>query len=267
MAEAADSNLIISKRKAICALFPYAVYLEQGGQHGMIDAILLAARASSSVASNTGKFMWCQVVLYISRLFEKQSPPSLNRVISYISPYVPWDGALNNKVAVARWAAAATEIPYTNEIGQSVVDALFQIAFIDLLRPHIPITIWGLLKRRPSLPHMYNGLSKGGSERIVVHIRRLGDVDILKSYFFLLWTDLYTPSSDGTHAMKRSIMVDLSGTGMEQHRKDLIERLDYVLDRLDRRLEPTLSRQQTLFQEAKKRYTKLKDALLEVDGR
>lgn len=264
MVEAVNSDLIISKRKAINTLFPYAIYLEQGGQQGMANAILRAARASNFSAENTGKFMWRRVILYISRLFESGSPTSLNRVITLVSPYVPWHGALKNKIAVARWAVAASETPYTEEIGQSVVDTLFQIAYIDPLRPHIPISTWGLLKKQPSLPHMYYGIARGGSADVVAHVRGLGDIDILKSYFILLWTDLYVPDSSRTHAMKRSIREDFGGTEMKEHRADLLERLDHVLERLDQHLEYSLY--DTLFREAKTHYTELKDALLEVDG-
>ena len=196
MVETANSNLIFSKRKAINTLLPYAIYLEQDGQQGMIDTILRAARVSTSAHSNAGKFMWRQVVLYISRLFGKQSPTSLDRVITLISPYVPWDGALNKTIAVDRWAAAVSTTSYTEEVGQSVVDTLFQIAWVDFLRPHM---------RQPSLPPTHCGPPKGGSGKIVVYVRGLGleDIEILKSYFLLLWTDLYTPSSNGTDAMER----------------------------------------------------------------
>ena len=263
MVEAGNSDPFISKRKAINTLLPYAIYLEQAGQKGMIDTIIRAARTSNSAPSNTGKFMWHRVVLYISRLFEKQSPTSLNRVITLISPYVPWDGVLNSTIAVARWAAAASETPYTEEVGLSVVDALFQIAWIDLLRPHIPIDIWGVLKKQPSHPSMYHGLLKGGSENIVVYVSRLGDVDILKSYFLLVWTDQYIPDSHGTRAMERSIRENFGVTGMEQHRQDLIGHLDHVLAQLNQRLEH--SADDALLQGANRRYTKLRDTLLEVD--
>ena len=266
MVETANSNLIFSKRKAINALLPYAIYLEQDGQQEMIDAISRAARVSTSAHSNAGKFMWRQVVLYISRLFEKQSPTSLDRVITLISPYVPWDGALNETIAVDRWAAAVSTTLYTQEVGQSVVDTLFQIAWVDFLRPHIPDDLWEFLKRQPSFPPTYRGPSKGGSGKIVVYVRGLGleDIQILKSYFLLLWTDLYTPSSNGTAAMERSILEDFGGPGKEQHRKDLSKRLDRVLGRLDQRLEH--SPNNALIQTAKKRYKRLKDALVGVDG-
>lgn len=264
MVGASGSDLIISKRKAINTLFPYAIYLEQRGQQGMMDAILSVARASNLVASNTGKFMWRQVVLYISRLFEKQSPTSLNRVITLISPYVPWNGALNNKIAVARWAAAALAIPYTEGVGSSVVDALFQIAFIDYLRPYIPIDIWGLLKKEPSLPPMYHGLTRGVHEYTVAHVRGLGDIDILKSYFLLVWTDRVSPDSDGIHEMETSIRENFSGTGMEQHRKDLMQRLDHVLERLDRKLERSSASGDSPSRKSRGKYAVLRDLLSEV---
>jgi len=259
MVEAGDSDRIISKRKAINTLFPYAIFLEESGQQGMMDAILRAARVSDSKSSNLGKFMWHHVKLYTSRLFERRSPTSLNRVITLISPYVPWEEMLNNPIAAYRWAAAVSATQYTEEVGQNVVDALLQIASDDFLRHYIPINIWELLKKEPSLPSMYHGLVKGGSGDVVAHVRGLGDVGLLKSLFLLLWTDQCTPSSDGTRAMEESIRTDFSGSGMEQHRRDLIERLDYVLGRLEQ------NPQQAHFQEAKDQYTKLKGALSGVD--
>lgn len=224
----------------------------------MIDVILRAAKSSNSKSSNTGKFMWHQVALYISRLFEKQSPTSLNRVITLVSPYAPWEGTLNSTIAVTRWAAATSAIPYTEEVGQSVVDTLFQIAYIDFLRPHIPLNIWELLKRQPSLPPMYHGMGTGGKENVVAHVRRLGDIEILKSYFLLLWTHLYQPSS-AVHVMERSIREDFGGIRMEKHRKDLVKRLDHVLGQLKH------APHNTFFRDAEREYTMLRDALLELD--
>ena len=255
----ANSDLISSKRKAINALFPYAILLEQGGQQGVINAILRAARVASSKPSIHGKFMWHHVVLYVSRLFEKRSPTSLNRVIALISPYLPWESALNNKVAVTRWAAAASATPYTEEIGQSVVDVLLQIALIDFLRPHIPIEIWGWLKRQPSLPPMYHGLSDGTRVPTLTYVRRLRDVDLLKSYFLLVWTDQWIFHPDHILEVESSIKQNFGGVGMEHHRKELIDQIERVLERLDRRSESTFKR------DAETQYTKFRDLLLEMD--
>lgn len=256
MVEASDSNLIISKHKAINTLLPYAIHLEQNGQHGMVNAILRAARVSDFDYQNHGKFMWRQVQLYVSRLFEKRSPTSLNRVIVLISPFVPWDHTLNNTTAVARWAVAVSAIPYTEEVGANVVDALLQIAWVDFLLPQIPINMWRLLKRQPSLPYACGGRSKGNDRDTVAYVRRLGDIDILKSYFLLIWTHRCTPGSKNVHAMETSIREDFGGAGMEQHRKDLIQHLDRVLSRLGQN-----------DRGAKKEYTRLKDVLMEIDRR
>ena len=260
LVEDSDSAAIISKRKAINTLFPYAIFLEQSGHQEMIDVILRSARASNLKSSNCGKFMWHHVVLYVSRLFEKRSPTSLNRIITLLSPYVPWGGALNDATAVARWAAAASTIPYTEEVGQSVIDALFQISYVDFLRPHIPNDIWGWVKRQPPLPPMYRGLLKGAYANTVAYVRGLGDIDLLKSYLLLVWTDRCTFLSKNFREMERTIREKFGGIGMEHHRKDLIERLDRVLRRLDRR-EPSSAR------EAKTQYTRLRDLLLEAGTR
>ena len=260
--EAENSNMIVSKRKAINTLLPYAIFLEQSGQQGMMDMILHAARVSDSDHRNFGKFMWRHVVLYISRLFEKQSPTSLNRVITLMSPFVDWEGVLNNPIAVTRWAAAASVIPYTEEVGHNVVDALLQISSIDLLRPHIPIDMWGWIKKQLTLPRMYHGLQMSGHTKTVAYVRRLGDVDLLKSYFLLIWADQITVDPFHIHEMERSIREVFGGVGMEHHRKDLIERLDHILGRLDRRTSET-----PFVRNAKTQYTKLKGIMLEVDGR
>jgi len=49
------------------------------------------------------------------------------------------------------WMAAASVLPYTGDIGQSVVDTLLQMAADCDLLPHIPVLAWDWLKRRPRL--------------------------------------------------------------------------------------------------------------------
>ena len=259
MVRASDSHQVISKRKAINTLFPYAIFLEQNGQQGMMDTILRAARVSDFDQDNHGKFMWHRVLLYVSRLFEKRSPTSLNRVISLISPFVPWKGALNNKTAVSRWAAAASAIPYTEEVGQNVIGALLQIASIDFLRPYIPIDMWEWMKRRPSLPPMYHGLLEPIAA-ITAYIHGLGDLELLKSYYLLTWTVRTYMSSGDFPVTESSIRENFCGAGMEMenHRKDLIERLDQILEQLS---------EDASMKKMKTQYTKLRDILLEVDRR
>jgi hypothetical protein len=261
MVEASDFVLVFSKRKAINTLLPYAIFLEQGGQQGMIDIILCAARVSDSSSYNCGKFMWRRVVLYISRLFEQRSPTSLDRIIIIISPYVPWEGASNKRVAVSRWAAAALATPYTDEVGQNVVDALFQIAHIDFLRPHIPIEIWRWLKRRPSLPPIYSGLRFAMHVDTVAYVRTLGEADVLKSLFLLGWSDKCSIDRVNISEVVSSVRGDFVGIEMEQHREDLIQRLGHIIGLLDQG-------QNSPFKiEAKAQYTKLKEILVTTRGR
>ena len=264
MIEDANSGHILSKRKPINALLPYAILLEQGGQRGIIDIIFRAARASAS-----GEFMWRHAVRYMSRLFEQRSPSSLDRIITLVAPHMHWYSTLNNPVAVTRWATAALAVQYTEDVGQSVVDALFDIAKIEFLRPHIPIDIWRLLKRRPSLPPVYNGEMGNRHLAAIACIRRLGDIEILKSYFCIVWLDRFYPFADVLEEMESSIREDFGGSGMEGHRKDLLERVEYVLGQLDMRSEhpeknkPLISDRD--LRKAKKRYTRLREVLLEVD--
>ena len=251
------SYLIFLKRKAINTLLPYAIFLEQGGHQGMIVAISRAARVSDSDLKTHGKFMWPRVVQYISRLYEKQSPTSLNRAITLISPYVPWEGALNNPVAVARWAAAASTAPYSDEVGKSMVVTLYQIAFISFLRPHIPINTWRMLKTQPPLSIEGHGVREGCSRRVVTYIRALGDIDLLKSHFLLVWTEDWVPSLGNTHIMKASIREHFSGVEMAQQRKDLINHLDNLLTAMYRMNPNPL--------EKRRRCAEMRDVLLELD--
>src|SRR5258708_5284644 len=117
MAGAPDADTILwSKRKAASALFPYAVRMAQGGQRGMIDAILHSASKSTS-----GGFMWRRIEPYITSLFDESTPSSLNQAITLMSPCVGWGYEPYTEKAVARWAAAALETPYSEAVGQSVV--------------------------------------------------------------------------------------------------------------------------------------------------
>ena len=261
MVESADSRHVFSKRKAISTLLPHAIFLEQDGQQGMIDTIFRAARASQST-----EFMWHRVVRYISRLFEKRSPSSLDRVIILAAPYLPWRSVLNSTTAVSRWVTAVLAIQYTDEIGESVVDALFDIVRVEFLRPHIPIDVWRLLKRRPPLPPAYREamLSHPGT---IQCIQRFGDVEILKSYFLVVWLDRVFPDLDMFNEMLNSIREDFGGVGMGGHRRDLIERLDSVLGQLNQQLEfpqqYTSQLNQSSLRKAHKRYAQLRDMLLE----
>ena len=199
MAQVEDPDQIWSKRKAINALFPYAVWREWGGDHRMVDAFLGIARAP-----NIGILVAEPIV---TTLVDGASPGSPTRVMTLVSPYMRWVMPGFNKNTVTWWAAVAFAVLYTEEVDQSVVDALLQIASIDTLQPYIPVDIWAWLKKRPSLPPTCRGRWVGTMNYVVHRVRELRDVEILESvilvsclvrvgcdiYEGILWTKLSTP--------------------------------------------------------------------------
>ena len=139
--EPADPDQILSKRKAISAFLPYAIYVTQYGGNWMIDII---SRVAS--ASNSEEFMWHHVRPYITALFDTPTSSSLSLVL------------------------VLTSFPYTELIGQIVVYALLQIASIDSLRPQIPVAIWAWLKKQPHLPRRCLGQLKWTKGDLVHHV-------------------------------------------------------------------------------------------------
>ena len=269
MLEAADPNLILIKHKAISALLPYAVHLAKSGDRWLFDLVLHVASAS-----NSGEFMWHHIGPHISALFDKPTSPSLNLVLAFAS------------------------LPYTEVIGQIVVSALLQIASIDSLRPHIPVAIWAWLKKQPHLPCEWLRQSEWTRGDVVHYVRSLGDIEILKSYLLLAWSDPDGVDGwlGGLNEMQVSIREDFNGIGMVHHREDLIRQLNDSLGLGESENEelsieqpppvalftPTPSYQEAMqyggvvppsltpsitsgHQRAMEQYSKLKAVLLEVD--
>jgi hypothetical protein len=281
IAQVESPEQIWSKRKAITALFPYAVWRERDGEHGMVDAVLGAARTSSSA-----EFMWNAVGPFSATLFGRAGPDSLNRVITLASPHMLPSIRGFDETMVTRWAATVSTVPYTEEVGQAVVDALLQIASIPSIQRHIPVDIWSRLNKRPSLPPVCRGRSRGSSGDVVCQVRALGDIGILKSYLFLVWSewdhmgDSYRWPAGPTKAqadiqdrglneMRISIWEDFGGIEMGYHREDLIKRLDHVLEQLGQGLGHLKQQKPSIDEDeirlAIEQYGELKEVLLEVD--
>lgn len=180
--------------KAIGALFPHVVdCLERGGYPEMVDAFARATRVL-----NSRDLIWSHVEPFVTKLFNKPSAPSLHRTITLASPHVPWSNMPHGESVVERWAAAASATPYTEGVqGRSVVDALLHIASVDRLLPHIPIHVWAWLKELPSLPPQCSGRSKGSKKPMVRRVRALGDVEVLKAYLLLIWSEWDCVSTSG----------------------------------------------------------------------
>ena len=204
----------------------------------------------------------------IATLLDEGVPNFPNRVVTLMSPCAHWRPSSNTN-AVTRWAEAALTIPYTEEVGQSVIDTLLQIASVDRLLPYIPADVWAWLKKQPSLPPICHGRLVGTADHVVRKVRGLGDVGILEAYFLLVWSEWDLVRLDGFREMCISIREDLGGIGMGRSREVLTKRLDHVLGELDRGL-GHLKQQNPTFDEdhipaAREGYGALRELLLKVD--
>ncbi|KAF9644081.1 hypothetical protein BDM02DRAFT_3122143 [Thelephora ganbajun] len=149
------------------------------------------------------------------------------------------------------WMATASAVPYTEDIGRSVVTALFGMAFLNLLRPHIPVPAWDWLKKRPVLDR--SGFNRGTRSDVMQMVRELQDVELIASYLFVVWsesTDLWLADCS---TMMTLIREELCGIEAVGYRADLIQRLDYVLSQLGS------------WSYTKRWYEEFRTALLEVD--
>ena len=225
MTEAEDRVPLWLKRKAITTLLPYAVWQERDGRPEMFNTILLAARASKMPG-----FMWDHVTEFISTLFTEASP----RATLLVSPHIPWYFLTDRRDLIQWWITAASIVPHTEEVAQGVVDALLQIASSGSLLQHITAEAWSWLTRRPSLPPVCKGRHLGTCRPVVEAVRSLNDIEVLKSYFLLVWSEWNYLRYDGFDNMRTSILVDFGGIEMGHHRGDLIQRLGHVLKQLDR---------------------------------
>ena len=269
MAASEDTYIIECKRKAVTAFFPYAVWRERVGDSRMMDAFLTAAKVFGSKTS-----LWYPIVPFIPTLFGAAT----SQTVVETSPYVPWDRILDDPSVVAVWAEATTAVPDTEEVNRRVVDALLQIASVDFLRPHVPDDTWSWLNKRPTLPAECIGRSIGTKKHTVRRIRQLRDVETLKSYFLLVWSEWDpigspklnpTASSKCLSEMQFAISRDLRGPKMQEDRKQLVEHLDYVLGQLERgagylkRSKPRIDEDDV--QRAKAQYKKLRETLEGLD--
>jgi len=243
--------------KAVSALIPYAARQERHGRHVTLDVLLDAVRTSEGV-------IWSRIV---PELFVVSSPLT----VVLISPHLNWHSPslADRGSLITQWAAAASAVPYTEEIGQSVVDVLFQVSMWSFLLSHIPVDIWGLLEKQPSLPPKCYGRTFGTEASVIRHVRALGDIRILKSYLLLVWSEWDTPWHTAFPETCALIWEDFGGAEMRGHREDLIKHLDHVLGQLDRGLKYLQQQKPRLhplnFMLAKEEYRRIREVLLEVN--
>jgi len=278
--------------RAVTAFFPYAIWKERNGQPEMLYAFFHAVRALGRQQQPWRRgtwFMWHHIEPFVTTLVDNEGPLSVRQAIILASPYLPW-WTFTNKNLVQLWAAAASAVPYTDEICWSVVDTLLHIASNSDLQPHIPIGMWQWLNKRPSLPPICAGRVRGSMQHVIQTIQGLRDVETLKSYLLLVWSEwdcLYSrfiepipgygyKISEEDHCLKQdppemctSIRGAFSGVEMGHHRKDLLQRLDHILGELDLGLDYLQQSKPRIeeidIQLMKEQYGEIIEVLLEMD--
>jgi len=283
MSEAPNCGLNgTTKDMAITALFPYAVWKVQNGQCEMFGTLFCVVRAHWAPW-----FMLHHIEPLVPILLNGEGPVSKKQAVILASPHLPW-GDFTNQHLVQPWAAAASEVPYTDEICQSVVNTLLQIASNDKLQPHIPVGMWQWLNKQPTLPSICAGRARGSAPDVVQVVHGLGDAEILKSYLLLIWSEWdclysvwgttyddgnclqtqYKHNSQDLPEMCTSIWEAFSGVWMGHHQNDLLQKLDHILGQLDLGLDylqqhkPGLSVDDV--QLMKEQYGRLREVLLEI---
>ena len=167
------------------------------------------------------------------------------------------------------WAEAVSTVPKEEAIAPSVVDTLFQFASSGLLPSDFSGDAWSWLTLRPSLPPVCKGRDEGGCPEVMKSVQNLEDIEILKSYLLLIWSEWNCLSEEGRRMMEISIREDFSGMEMNSHCADLIQHLDHVFAQLDRGLEHLQQNKPKLdegdLRTMKLEYGRLRETLLEVD--
>jgi len=260
MARVKDQDKIESKRKALVTLFPYAVRLERGGDRRMFDAYF-----DIFMVPGAGEFVFRPIF----RLLDGASPSSPNWAVTLMLPFARWGLSRCDPNSVTGWVGAVLAVSHTERVAQNVIEWLLWFARDPSLQPFIPVSVWVLLKKRPSLPPTSNALFLGTQVHVVRRVRRLGDVELLVSYFHVVWSEWNPMWPDDFCEMCTSIREDLGEFGMWNHREVLIKRLDHILGELDRGLEHFRQQRPWLkeddIQRWSGRYRELKNVLLEVD--
>jgi hypothetical protein len=168
---------------------------------------------------------------------------------------------------IDHWAAAVSMVTYTDDVGRSVVDMLLQIASDADLRRYLPREPWVWLNKRPSLPPKCRGRELETDQAVVRAVRALGDIETLKSYPLLVWSEWDTIQSLGPMCVL--VQEEFSGIRMWGHRADLIRRLDHVLGELGRGFdyirEFNLDLDEGRFHWMEDQYGSLRSILLELD--
>ena len=213
---------------ATIAFLPYASRQEENGVGKLSDVLFCTAKfspPSSRIPHWTFK---------LARYLETVLPISLKRaaVDAFRHSHSLLEHSSNIGAIMQRWIEAASMLPYTDDVGESVVDTLLQMAFRDGLRRHIPVEAWGWLKKRPILHPKCQGLKFGASPEVFQSVREVGDLELVTSYLFIVWSKWGWSYPEGSIAVLEFIRSGLRGVEGAGYRADLIQRLDDVISQM-----------------------------------
>ena len=194
----------------------------------ILDVFLDAAKSSQQ-----GAFLWHYIKPFMNTLFSEASDVSLKRTAILALSYTSWDTG-DSRDLVRAWVETVSAIPKEEEVAPSVVDALLQMARFNLLPPGNHGDVWSWLTLRPSLPPMCRGRDQGSHPDVMWQVRGLKDIEILKSYFLVVWSEWDHLWDSFT--MCECIREEFSGVEANSHRADLLQRLDEVIGELDKGL-------------------------------
>jgi len=226
-----DRDTLRRNRKAITAVFPYAVWQERYRQHPETFNVFLHA----ADALGSSGFLWHCVQPFVKTLLNDASNVSLKRTAMLVSSCIPWHRQ-DSQGLVQAWVATASAIPKEEEVAPSVVNTLLQIAYKKLLPSGNHGDVWSWLTLRPSLPPICRGRYLGSHPRVMQQVRRLKDIEILKSYLLVIWSEWDSLYDSGFPTMCEWIREGFSGVEANSHRTELAQRLDDVIRELDKGL-------------------------------
>ena len=174
------------------------------------------------------------------------------------------------RVMMQHWIAAASGLPDTDDVRESVVETLLEMAYDDKLRPHIPVVAWEWLKKRPVLRRGSRTDPYRTSEDVLQTVWDLGDIGVITSYLLLIWSEWNNLDRyGGCEGMQPMIREELNGINAVGSRAELIQRLDYVISQFDRGWEsiypPGRFTDDESFLRAKEQYKGFRKDLLELD--
>ena len=108
-----------------------------------------------------------------------------------------WHSLTDRGDLVQQWVATVSATLYTEEVARSVVGALLLIASERELLPYITLDTWLWLKKQPSLPRSCPCCFYGTRLNIVKTVQGLEDIEFLKSYLVIVWSEWNATMDEG----------------------------------------------------------------------